>query len=80
MLYYNHRGGQNSRKKEVKRMFTMIYAVRMGNEVKEVKAKKSYNFIEDARVDAESIKDIVAMRVFDKAGLRVYSKRMEKRG
>lgn len=61
-------------------MFTMIYAVRMGNEVKEIKAKKSYHFIEDARVDAESIKNIVTMRVFDKAGLRVYSKKMEKRG
>ena len=59
-------------------MFTMIYAVRMGNEIKEVKAKKSYRFIEDARVDAESIKDIVAMRVFDKSGLRVIPRKWRK--
>ena len=56
----------------------MIYEVRIGDEIKAVKTAVKYRFIEDARIDAESIKDVIAVRVFDKSGLRVYSKRIEK--
>ena len=59
-------------------MYSMIYEVRVGDEIKAVKTTAKYRFIEEARADAESIKNIIAMRVFDKAGLRVYSKRMGK--
>ena len=59
-------------------MYSMVYEVRVGDEVKAVKTPVKYRFIEEARAEAESIKNIIAMRVFDKAGLRVYSKRMGK--
>ena len=59
-------------------MYSMIYEVRVGDEVKAVKTAVKYRFIEDARIDAESVKNVIAVRVFDKSGLRVYSKRIEK--
>lgn len=59
-------------------MYSMIYEVRVGDEIKSVKTPAKYRFIEDARTDAESVKNVIAVRVFDKAGLRVYSKRIEK--
>lgn len=59
-------------------MYSMIYEVRVGDEVKAMKTTAKYRFIEDARVDAESVKNVIAVRVFDKSGLRVYSKRIEK--
>ena len=61
-------------------MYTMIYEVRVGTEVRSVRARGRYKFIEDARAEVEAMKSVVAVRVFDGAGLRVYSKRIEIRG
>jgi hypothetical protein len=60
-------------------MYTMIYEVRVGTEVRSVRARGVYRFVEDARAEIEAVKSVVAVRIFDGAGLRVYSKRIEKK-
>lgn len=61
-------------------MYALYCAVRVVNGVEERKVGNDYRYIEDARKVAESVKDVVAYRVFDKAGIRIYSKRVEIKG
>lgn len=61
-------------------MYALLCAVRAVNGVEERKVGNNYQYIEDARKVAEGVKDVVAYRIFDEAGIRIYSKRVEKRG
>ncbi len=61
-------------------MFSMIYEIRVGAEVRAVRTALKYRFVMEAVEEAEAIVNIVSVRVFDKTGFRVYSKRLEKRG
>lgn len=61
-------------------MYTLFCAVRAVNGVEERKVGNDFRYIEDARKVAEGVKDVVAYRIFDKAGIRIYSKKIEKRG
>jgi hypothetical protein len=66
--------------KEVNDMYVLCCAVRVIDGIEERKVGNNYRYIEDARKVAESVKDIVAYRVFDEAGIRIYSKRVEIKG
>lgn len=61
-------------------MYALCCAVRAINGVEERKVGNNYRYIEDARKAAENVKDVVAYRVFDEAGIRIYSKRVEIKG
>ena len=61
-------------------MYALLCAVRAVNGVEERKVGSNYRYIEDARKVAEDIKGIVAYRVFDEAGIRIYSKKIEIKG
>ena len=59
--------------------FNVIYAKKLAEEVVETKIKKHFRTIADAREEVEAIPDVIAYRVFE-GGIRIYSKKIEKRG
>lgn len=61
-------------------MYVLCCAVRAVNGVEERKVGGNYRYIEDARKVAESVKDVIAYRIFDETGIRIYSKRVEIKG
>ena len=59
--------------------FNVIYAKKLAEEVVETKIKKHFRTVADAREEVEAIPDVIAYRVFE-GGIRIYSKKIEKRG
>jgi hypothetical protein len=58
-------------------MYKMIATINLGKEVQERIIGNSYRSIEEARTVGEAIKEAIAYRIYDKCGLRVYTKRKD---
>lgn len=59
-------------------MFSMICAIRFSGRVVEYTMNQTYPTIEEAKKDAETNLMIIAYRIFDKSGYRVYSQKISK--
>lgn len=57
-------------------MFSMICAIRFSGRVIEYTMNQTYSTIEEAKKDAETNLMIIAYRIFDKSGYRVYSQKI----